>query len=93
MPKARISTLNSQLQRPAPSTSGQPTPKRADLDANPKRGERGNFLKTTITIPADMLIALRHVGLKRRETGEKDTGVSELIREAVTDLLKREGIE
>jgi len=37
----------------------------------------------------DMLRDLRLLGLARRAEGAKSTGVSELVREAVHDLLER----
>jgi hypothetical protein len=37
----------------------------------------------------DMLRDLRLLGLARRAQGGKSTGVSELIREAIHDLLER----
>jgi hypothetical protein len=37
----------------------------------------------------DMLRELRLLGLARRAHGAKSTGVSELVREAVHDLLER----
>jgi hypothetical protein len=37
----------------------------------------------------DMLRDLRLLGLARRADGAKSTGVSELVREAIYDLLER----
>lgn len=54
------------------------------------RGERGNFLKTTITISAEMLTELRALGMKRKAAKQKDTDTSALIREAIADLLIRD---
>ena len=59
-------------------------------DPNPERGLRGNFLKITITIPASVLGELKDLGLRRRASGQKDTDVSSLIREAVAELLRNE---
>jgi hypothetical protein len=53
------------------------------------RGQRANFLKTTITIPAEMLTELRALGMRRRSAKQKDTDTSALIREALTDFLKK----
>ena len=57
--------------------------------ANPRRGQRGDFLKITVTMPAKMLGELKTLGLRRRARGQKDTDISSLVREAVTDLLKK----
>ena len=58
---------------------------------SPKRGSRGHFLKITITIPPKMLSELKLLGLRRRANGQKNTDVSSLIREAVSELLQNEG--
>jgi len=65
-------------------------PKVTIQDPNPKRGQRGDFLKITITMPAEMLSNLQTLGLRRRVAGQKDTDISSLIREAVADLLRIE---
>jgi hypothetical protein len=59
-------------------------------EPNPERGLRGDFLKITVTIPARMLGDLKTLGLRRRATGQKDTDISSLIREALADLLRKE---
>ncbi len=61
------------------------------LEANPERGHRGDFLKITITMPAKMLGDLKTLGLRRRARGEKDTDISNFVREAVSVLLWKEG--
>ena len=61
----------------------------APRQPNPARGLRGDFHKVTITLPLDTLRELRLLGLARRAQGAKSTGVSELIREAIHDLLER----
>lgn len=55
---------------------------------NPIRGERGDFLKVTITLPPDMLANLKRLGIERKLKGMKDTDVSSLIREALTNFLE-----
>lgn len=91
--KARLHTLAADLRSlpPAPEVLAPPpapspgTPRQP----NPARGLRGDFQKVTITLPMDMLRDLRLLGLARRALGAKSTGVSELIREAINDLLER----
>ena len=60
-----------------------------EKEGHPPRGERGDFLKTTITISAEMLTDLRALGMRRRSAKQKDTDTSALIREALTDFLKK----
>lgn len=50
------------------------------------RGERGDFLKTTLTLPADMLGELRALGMRRKAAKQKDTDTSALVREALADF-------
>ena len=59
------------------------------LKAHVPRGERADFLKITLTIPADLLTELRALGMKRKARKDKDTDTSALIREAVTDFLNK----
>jgi hypothetical protein len=53
------------------------------------RGQRADFLKTTITISAEMLTELRALGMRRKSAKQLDTDTSALIREALTDFLKK----
>jgi hypothetical protein len=88
--KAKLSDLSRKLQqhaeKTAPKTKEHPG---KGIEANAPRGERANFLKITITMPADMLGALKDLGIKRKATGETDTDVSSLIRESVVNLLNK----
>ena len=59
--------------------------------SSPPRGERSDFLKVTITLPAETLLKLKELGLKRKANGEIDTDVSCLVREALKLLLEEEG--
>lgn len=56
---------------------------------NPPRGERGDFVPTTVTLPPDMLMRLQLLAVQRRSGGERAASVSGLVREAVAELLKR----
>ena len=91
--KARLHQLATDLrtaapvpEAPVPRAAPSPRPLQAP---NPARGQRGDFHKVTITLPLDTLRDLRLLGLARRAQGATSTGVSELIREAVHDLLER----
>jgi hypothetical protein len=89
--KARLHTLAAEL-RPAPPAPEAPAPApraAARREPNPARGQRGDFQKVTITLPLDMLRELRLLGLARRAQGAKSTGISELVREAIQDLLEK----
>jgi hypothetical protein len=55
---------------------------------NPIRGERGDFLKVTITLPPSTLCDLKKLGIDRKLRGEKDTDVSSLIRESLKTFLE-----
>jgi len=88
--KARLHQLATDLRTAAPALEVPAAPSaRPPRPPNPARGQRGDFQKVTITLPLDMLRELRLLGLARRAQGAKSTGVSELVREAVHDLLER----
>lgn len=59
------------------------------MEAHIPRGERGDFIKTSITIPCDLLAELRALGMKRKGMKMKDTDTSALIREAIIDFLNK----
>ena len=88
--KARLHTLAAELRMapPAPEAPPPAPPAAARREPNPARGQRGDFQKVTITLPLDMLRELRLLGLARRAQGAKSTGISELVREAIQDLLE-----
>ena len=88
--KARLHQLATDLRTaaPAPETPAAPSG-RPQQSPNPARGQRGDFHKVTITLPLDTLRDLRLLGLARRAQGATSTGVSELVREAIHDLLER----
>jgi hypothetical protein len=90
--KARLHQLATDLRTAAPAPEAPAPPAapsaRTPRPPNPARGQRGDFQKVTITLPMDMLRDLRLLGLARRGQGAKSTGVSELIREAIHDLLE-----
>jgi len=91
--KARLQQLATDLRTaaPAPEAPAPPAAPSARLlqSPNPARGQRGDFHKVTITLPLDTLRDLRLLGLARRAQGATSTGVSELVREAIHDLLER----
>jgi hypothetical protein len=89
--KARLKQLHKQIQEPViEHRTEKQNRKEKEIEANIPRGERANFLKATITLPPEILAALRDVGMKRKSEGQKDTDVSSLIREAVTEWLKKQ---
>jgi|SaaInlStandDraft_4_1057021.scaffolds.fasta_scaffold118175_1 hypothetical protein len=96
--KTRLSQLNKDLNKntPAAVTSSKPqakkkaVPTKKGIEANPARGQRGDFLKVTITLPHDIIAELKTVGLQRRFAGMKDTDISSLLREAAVDFLQKD---
>lgn len=88
--KARLHQLATDLRTAAPTPETPAAPSARPLQSpNPARGLRGDFHKVTITLPLDTLRELRLLGLARRAQGATSTGVSELVREAIHDLLER----
>lgn len=47
-------------------------------------------VKVSVTMPEDMVAALKVAGFQRRSLGEDNVGVSGLVREAVEEWLDRE---
>jgi hypothetical protein len=60
------------------------------LDPFIPRGERADFLKITLTIPSNLLMELRALGMRRKANKQKDTDTSSLIREALAEFLNKQ---
>ncbi len=101
--KATLSNMNKQLTEPEevkkepkkPVAKKEDKPKAVKKTKAPKkethipRGERGDFLKTSITISAQLLTDIRALGMERKAKKQKDTDFSALVREALIDLLNK----
>ncbi len=95
--KAKLKKATKKPAKPREAEAKAIAPVRAaPLPAAPKeqenyipRGQRADFLKTTITISAEMLTELRALGMRRKAAKQKDTDTSALIREALTDFLRK----
>jgi len=57
-------------------------------EANPARGQRGEYPKITITMSPEILTALRLVQAQRQGQGQPNHGLSEIIREALAYWLE-----
>ena len=89
--KPRLNELAADLASAPVEESAKPVARVVTrVEPNPDRGERSEFLKVTVTMPADMLEQVRVVGIRRRSSGQKDTDVSSLVREALADMLAKE---
>lgn len=90
--KAKLSQLHKELlETPKTKTkveTKKPKLKKTATGANPARGERGDFLKVTITLPPDLLANLKRLGIERKLKRMRDTDVSSLIREALKTFLE-----
>lgn len=95
--RALLSQMNKQIDPPKEkvekktkkSTTHKKEEEKGSLEAHIPRGERMDFLKITLTIPADLLAELRALGMRRKADKMKDTDTSSLIREAVIDFLNK----
>lgn len=91
--KSRLSDLNKQLHEPAETVAKagkKHKAEKAEIESNIPRGQRGDFLKLTITMSGEMLVALKTVGMNRKAEGAKDCDTSALIREAVSEWIKNQ---
>lgn len=86
--KAKLSDLNKQL-KSNKQLKAKSSQEMISSEANVPRGERAGFLKVTITLPPEMLIALRNIGIKRKSERKKDTDVSSLIRESLVTFISQ----
>jgi len=89
--KAKLSQLHKELQEKPKVESKTKKQKIVSSKANPNRGERGGFLKVTITLPPNTLADLKRLGIERKLQGQKDTDVSSLIRESLKIFFESQG--
>jgi hypothetical protein len=96
--KALLSQMHKQLddskEKPEKKAKKSPPSKKEKevqpvLETQIPRGERADFLKITLTIPADLLTELRALGMRRKANKQKDTDTSALIREALVLFLNK----
>jgi len=89
MRKPSIDKLAQDLDRAPEPRSGIPSfPIPQVGEANPARGQRGEYPKITITVSPEILTALRMMQAQRQGRGLPNHGLSEIIREAVTYWLE-----
>jgi hypothetical protein len=63
----------------------------ASLDETLGYGEKGHFRKISLTLPPDAYQRLIQESARRKIAGEPNRLISALLREAVTDYLRRLG--
>lgn len=86
--KAKLSQLHKKLLGDPRAEAKCSRQKNKTFGANPERGQRGDFLKVTITLPPAMLADLKRLGIERKLKGQKDFDVSSLIRESLKIFLE-----
>ncbi len=74
--KATLSNINSSLNK------NEKADKAPGINGNIPRGERSDFIRVTMTMPLDLWMKLKEVGMKRKMNKEKDYDISSLLRES-----------
>lgn len=62
--------------------------KSGGLEPNPPHGEKGDFVKITITLPPGVFTLLAEEATRRKARKEKNAQVSAILREAAVAYLK-----
>lgn len=57
------------------------------VDPNPPKGEKGDFLKVTVSLSPEIYELLGAESTRRKTAKEKDSAISAIIREAVVEKL------
>jgi transcriptional regulator of met regulon len=83
--KARLSQAASKLSGKPKRTAG--TPKRS-LIANAPHGEKGDYVKVTVTLPPEVYELLATEATRRKVHKEANPQLSAVIREAVVAFLR-----
>lgn len=58
------------------------------LEANPAHGEKGDFVKVTITLPPAVYELIAHEAARRKMAKQRDPNISAIIREASVQYLE-----
>ena len=61
---------------------------KAAIEANPPHGEKGDFVRMTITMPPDVYELLNMEVMKRKVAKQSDPTISAILREAAVAYLK-----
>ncbi len=61
------------------------------LEANPSHGEKGGFIKLTITMPPAVYELIAKEAARRKMAKERDPNISAIIREASVQYLEGNG--
>ena len=88
-PRARLAQLAERISE-KPKDDKLDTRKMDILEANPPHGEKGDFVKITITLPPTVYELLARETTRRKMVKEPNPNLSAVIREAVVHYLERE---
>ena len=87
--RMRLTSLSKRLsekQKDAETTNPS-----AELVANPPHGEKGDFVKVTVTLPPDVYKLIMDEATRRKMSREPNPQLSAVIREAVVAYLSGRG--
>jgi len=71
-----------------PTGTAQASKKPRGSAVNPPRGEKGGFLKVTVTLDPETYELIATEAMRRKMNKEKDAQLSAVIREAVAQYLQ-----
>lgn len=82
MSKAKLADMANRMKaKPAGTTTD-------DLIANPQHGDKGDFVKVTITLPPSVYQRVMEEATRRKVNKEPNPAISAIIREALVEMLK-----
>ena len=61
--------------------------RRGQIDPNPPHGEKGDFVKVTVTLPPKVYELIMGEATRRKMAKEKNPGISAILREAAVKYL------
>ena len=62
--------------------------RRDRIEPNPPHGEKGDFVKVTVTLPPKVYELIMQETIRRKMEKEPNPGISAVIREAVVEYLR-----
>lgn len=84
MTKPTLARAVKQPNQETPTPAKKPAAKKGpDVQANPIRGARGDFLKLSVTLSPDTYKLVMEEVVRRKSTKEADPNISAILREAI----------
>jgi hypothetical protein len=89
--KKRLAELAVRISEKQKEGKTDPREPSMSTEANPPHGEKGDFIKVTVTLPPEVYKLIMEEAVRRKIHKERNPQLSAVIREAVVQYLEKKG--